>query len=187
MTAVNRKAIHQRQVVYDAYVRDDGLFDIEGRLSDRRTYESYNVDRELIPVGDAVHDIVITVTVDDQLKITAITSTMHNVPTGACRQTQAVLQALVGHTMARGWRKTINHAMGGVEGCTHMRELLFNMATAAYQAVPIYARFYGKGPNAAFELTEPPPHLNQCMTWRIDGEPVRRVYPQFYIAPADPS
>ncbi|MEY2993394.1 MAG: hypothetical protein RL357_329 [Pseudomonadota bacterium] len=185
MTEVKRQAIHRRQVVYDAFVREDGLFDIEARLLDTRTYDSYDAERLPIPTGVPVHDIVITITVDEQLVIQSIGSNMHHIPTAECRQTQPVLQKLVGKTMGRGWRKAIAEAMGGVEGCTHMRELLANMATAAYQAVPIYSRFYGKGPNAASEIKEPPPHLNQCMTWKLDGEPVRRLYPQFYIAPAE--
>ena len=183
MSEVKRQPIHQRQTVFDAYVREDGLFDIEARLTDVRTYDSMDVDRLPIPTGQPVHDITIQVTVDDQLKIHTITSNMRNIPTHECRQTQPVLQKLVGKVMGRGWRKAIAEAMGGVEGCTHMRELLANMATAAYQAVPIYRRFYEQGPESGFDLNEPPPHLNQCKTWKLDGEPVRRLYPQFYISP----
>ena len=182
---VQRQAIHQRRVVYDAFVRDDGLFDIEGHLVDERTYDSINPDRGNIRAGTPVHDITITVTITPRLVITAITSEMRTTPVDECHQTQPVLQALVGQTMGRGWRRTINEAMGGVAGCTHMRELLFNMATAAYQAVPIYERFNPDNMAAAFEMSEPPPHLNQCMTWRLDGEPVKRIYPQFHIAPVN--
>jgi hypothetical protein len=180
---VQRTAIHRRQVVYDAFVRDDGLFDLEGRLTDTRTYDSVDPDRRPIPTGRAVHDIVIAVTVTPELEITAISSVMTHVPVPECHDTQAVLQRLVGKTMGRGWRKTINEAMGGVQGCTHMRELLFNMATAAYQAVPIYVRFNPDDLEAPFRADQPPPHLGQCMTWGLSSAPVKRAYPQFYIAP----
>lgn len=183
---VQRKAIHQRRVTYDAYVRDDGDFDIEGHLVDERTYDSINPDRGTIAAGTPVHDIRIVVTVTARLVVTAIHSEMRTTPVDECHQTQPALQALVGKTMGRGWRKTINEAMGGVAGCTHMRELLFNMATAAYQAVPIYERFNPDNMAAAFQMSEPPPHLNQCMTWRLDGEPVKRIYPQFYLSPVQP-
>jgi len=41
----------------------------------------------------------------------------------------------VGCSMARGWRQAIQKHLGGVESCTHLRELLFNLATATGKAV----------------------------------------------------
>jgi hypothetical protein len=38
--------------------------------------------------------------------------------------------------MGPGWRQAIDRTIGGVQGCTHLRELLFNMATAAFQTIP---------------------------------------------------
>jgi hypothetical protein len=46
------------------------------------------------------------------------------------------MQRMVGATMGPGWRQAIERALGSVRGCTHLRELLFNIATAAYQTIP---------------------------------------------------
>ncbi|MFP5442662.1 MAG: hypothetical protein ACLGIY_03515, partial [Betaproteobacteria bacterium] len=61
---------------------------------------------------------------------------------------------------------------GGVESCTHLRELLFNLATAAFQSVP--AVFSSSNPD------EPPRHLGQCTGWDFNGSGVKEYFPQFY-------
>ena len=61
--------------------------------------------------------------------------------------------------------------LGGVAGCTHLRELLFNLATATFQT--IHAAFQNEG-------DEPPRHLGQCTGWDFSGQGVREHYPQFY-------
>ena len=70
------------------------------------------------------------------------------------------------------WRKAIEQHLGGIEGCAHLRELLFNMATAGFQTmvqsvVPI-------------DPEHPPPHLGKCVTWDFNGPVVARRYPKFY-------
>ena len=62
--------------------------------------------------------------------------------------------------------------MGGVASCTHLRELLFNMATAAFQTLP--AAFGGGDPDT------PPRHLGQCTGWDFEGNGVKEYFPQFY-------
>jgi hypothetical protein len=74
--------------------------------------------------------------------------------------------------MARGWRQAIQKHLGGVASCTHLRELLFNLATAAFQSVP--AVFAASNPD------EPPRHLGQCTGWDFNGNGVKEFFPQFY-------
>ena len=83
----------------------------------------------------------------------------------------APLQGLVGETLGRGWRQTIQRHMGGVQGCTHLRELLFNLATAAFQT---HTGAFGERPDG-----QPPAHLGQCLAWDFNGPVVARVYPMF--------
>jgi hypothetical protein len=67
-----------------------------------------------------------------------------------------------------------------VQGCTHLRELLFNMATAAYQTLPAgqaHLRRMAGVPHATPQ--EPPYHVGRCIAWDVDGAVVQRHYPQF--------
>ena len=52
-----------------------------------------------------------------------------------------------------------------------MRELLFNMATAAFQSV--HQAFISTDPS------QPPRHLGQCTGWDFNGSGVASIYPQF--------
>jgi hypothetical protein len=62
-----------------------------------------------------------------------------------------------------------------------MRELLFNMATAAYQTMwpwREHERRREGRPRAHPEVA--PPHIGQCMTWAADSPVTQRVEPMFY-------
>jgi hypothetical protein len=97
-----------------------------------------------------------------------------------CQQGNDPMQQMVGVKLGPGWRQAIERALGGVKGCTHLRELLFNMATAAYQTVFPYRerprRLAGETPT---QRTEPPYHLGRCIAWDFEGPVVLRYYPQF--------
>ncbi|NDF80067.1 MAG: DUF2889 domain-containing protein, partial [Betaproteobacteria bacterium] len=83
-----------------------------------------------------------------------------------------------------GWRKTIEAHLGGVAGCTHLREMLFNMATAAYQTIPSARQFKAQQLGLPEQVpTSPPPHVGKCMSWAFDGPVVARYYPMFYRKP----
>ncbi|MPM65965.1 hypothetical protein SDC9_112869 [bioreactor metagenome] len=116
------------------------------------------------------------VTINTDMVVQSIESAMDAHPLGGCPEALAALQKMVGCSMARGWRKSIQEHLGGVASCTRIRELLFNLATAAFQSVP-----------AAFSSVadEPPRHLNQCTGWDFNGPGVKEYFPQFYRRSAE--
>ena len=54
---VGRQHLHTRRVTCQGFYRDDGLFDIEGRITDEKTYEHANEWRGPLRPGDLVHEI----------------------------------------------------------------------------------------------------------------------------------
>ena len=65
-----RQLLHQRIVQCSGYRREDGLWDIEGRMVDTKTYPFPNEDRGgAIQAGEPLHDMWIRLTVDDQFQI----------------------------------------------------------------------------------------------------------------------
>ncbi len=178
--ASTRTHLHTRQIRFDGYHRDDGLWDIEGTLTDTKAYVWQSPEKGDLPVGTPIHDMVIRVTLDDSMTIQAIATAMPGTPHAVCGQAQQAMQAMLGQTMGPGWRLKIDKAIGGVKGCTHLRELLFNMATAAYQTIPVYrAQLRRQAGLPSHADGQPPFHLGQCMTWDVDGPTVKRDYPQF--------
>lgn len=175
-----RKHLHHRQVSYDGYLRDDGLWDLEARMTDTKAYTFSTPDRgEMLP-GTPIHDMYIRATVDDSMKIVEIIAVMDSRPFPECPKAEDPMQKMVGAIMGPGWRHTIEKAIGGIDGCTHLRELLFNMATAAYQTIPVYrAHLASRSTIPGDSQGLPPTHLGKCMSWDFNGPVVKRIYPQY--------
>ena len=170
---VPRKTSHIRRVTYQGYEREDGLWDMEAELHDSKAHDMPSFRHQGVRLaGDPIHHMWLRVTIDRQLVVHAIEAAMDAHPLQDCPQARPALQGMVGACMARGWRQAIAQHMGGVASCTHLRELLFNMATAAFQTLP--AAFGGGDPDT------PPRHLGQCTGWDFEGNGVKENFPQFY-------
>lgn len=168
----NRQLASTRETLFRCFRRDDGLWDIEGELRDYKQ-EPFTVrGSRTWQAGEFIHHMLIRVTIDQSMCVHAIEAVMEARPHGICNEALAAMQRMVGCTMGRGWRKAIDHHLGRVEGCTHMRELLFNMATAAFQTMT--SVFVQKDEHT------PPPHLGQCRAWDFGGPVVQKVYPMFF-------
>jgi hypothetical protein len=168
-------------VTYRGYDREDGLWDIEAELTDVKTYTFQVHEAHPFPAHEPIHQLSVRLTVDDQMLIQAVSTSMDHIPHSDCSQVQPDMQSLVGCRLGRGWRKAVNEKIGGTAGCTHLRELLFNMATAAFQTLPSgqWHRRTLRGQDHP-PITQPPFHLGQCKTWAFDGPVTAHFYPMFY-------
>lgn len=168
---IARTPQHIRQVNYRSFEREDGLWDIEGELLDTKAIDLPRPNGEGIrKAGDPIHHMLIRVTVNTQLVVQAIEACMQAHPVQGCPAALDAMQRMVGCSMARGWRKSIETNLAGITGCTHMRELLNNMATATFQSIV-----------SAFSTTpdQPPAYLGRCTGWSFNGPAVMQYYPQF--------
>ena len=183
-----RKLSHTRSVVFRGYDREDGLWDIEAELSDVKPYTFQVPNEPAFPADEPIHGLAIRLTIDDEMLIHAVQVAMDHIPHPECAQVPPHLQALVGCRMGRGWRKTIDEKIGGTAGCTHLREMLFNMATAAFQTLPS-GQWHRRELLGELQpaITQAPFHLGQCMTWAWDSPTVARAYPMFYKPRGEPS
>ena len=176
-----RRLSHTRTVVYRGYDREDGLWDIEAELTDVKPYTFRVPNEPPFPAEQPIHGLSIRVTLDDQFVIQDIVTSMDHIPHPECAGAPVNMDRLKGQRMGAGWRKVIQTLVGGTEGCTHLREMLFNMATAAFQTLPSgqWLRRETRGQPHPPE-TEPVFFLNQCHTWAYDSPTVARAYPLFY-------
>ena len=181
--APTRTRTHVRQTRYEGYRRSDGLWDIDVLLRDERDYDSQGFERGQIAAGEPVHLIRLSVTVDDALVVQAISADYRARPFASCQQSLPPLQGLVGASLARGWRRQVASQLGGEVGCAHIRDLLVQLAAAAYQIVPVWhARTQGVAVRRADGKV--PMHLGQCVAWALGGDVVAAVYPEFATRPA---
>ena len=176
-----RRLSHTRTVVYRGYDREDGLWDIEAELTDVKPYTFEVPNERPFPAEEPIHGLSIRITLDDQFVIHDIVSSMDDIPHPECAGAPVHMHRLKGQRMGAGWRKLIQQHIGGTEGCTHLREMLFNMATAAIQM--LYNGLPRKRERLGLPvppMTRMPPHLDQCMTWALDGPATERNYPIFF-------
>jgi hypothetical protein len=177
-----RRPVHTRRLRFEGFLRDDGLWDIDCELEDVKANPSKLAGRGLVPAGEPMHLLRVRLTLDDHLTVRAVQTAMAAAPFPECQQAAAEpMQKLVGLTMGPGWRKAIEHAIGGVAGCTHYRELVFNAGTAAFQMIPYHkASQGGQRSDLPGPGSKPPYFMGKCLGWSFEGPVVQRLTPHFY-------
>ncbi len=182
-----RDPMHCRQVICRGYRRQDGLWDIEGHLCDTKDYDFTTRWRGDVPAGDPIHDMWIRLTVDNEFVVRDVQVSVDKSPYPICPAVIPNLQRLKGIPIARGWRRAVRTHLGGTEGCTHLVEMLFPLATAAFQTIyPARIRDEGQAiENLA--AGDKPMLLNTCHAYAESSPIVQELYPAHYRAASDPT
>jgi hypothetical protein len=170
---------HTRTISCEGYLRDDGLWDIEARIVDTKTFRYREPFRGLREAGEAVHDMALRLTVDNDMVVRDIEMAMHSVPYAACTSAIPAYKGLIGRTIGAGWRRAVQECVGGVKGCTHLRELLLPAATVAFQTLGGWPEDEQPAPQPD-PAAERPYFVDGCKAWASDGEVVATIYPQFH-------
>jgi hypothetical protein len=165
-----RQPIHTRQVICQGFRRADGLWDIEGRIVDTKTYDFPNRDRQGIRAGEPVHQMVVRVTLDDDFLIHAVEAATLHAPHAICGDIAPAFGELRGLTLGPGFQRQLRARFGGVRGCTHIVELFGPIATTAFQT--IFPLVQAKRTNGAR-----PPFIDQCHAMSADGPVVAHHWP----------
>lgn len=193
-----REPIHTREVTCRGYRRADGLWDVEGHLTDVKAYEFHTEQRGQILPGDPVHGMWMRLTVDDELTVHAVEAVTEKSPYRTCGAVIPNFQRLVGLRIGPGWTRAVKERLGGVQGCTHLVELLGPMATTAFQTIyPILAREKAEKAKTGAATgnqdgdkgedmlrTKRPVLLNTCHIFDSNGEVVRKHWPDHYTGDA---
>lgn len=174
----SRKTIHRRSIECHGYQRDDGLWDIEGHLIDTKTYTFKNRDRGDIAPGEPIHEMWLRLTVDDELLIHAVEAATDWGPFTICPAITEKFKLLEGLRIGPGWRRQVKKLVGGVNGCTHLVELIGPVATTAFQT--IYSRKSRRGDNQGNE--KKPHFIDRCHALASNSEVVKTHWPKFYKA-----
>lgn len=133
---VNRRLMHTRRIVCEGFERADGLWEIEGHLSDTKTYD-VNAPTGTAPrnAGEPVHLMSICLTVDGAMTIVAARALTVQAPYADCTLVNKQYEALVGVAIAPGFTAKVKKLFHGLNGCTHLTELLGPVATTAIQTM----------------------------------------------------
>ncbi|HJR22476.1 MAG TPA: DUF2889 domain-containing protein [Dongiaceae bacterium] len=183
-----REAQHFRNYAFGGYRRADGLFDIEGRMTDTKSYAFPNDWRQTVEAGEPVHDMRIRLTLDEQFVIRDVECVTAAGPYEICPAITPAFAALKGERIGRGWSRLLRDKFGGRHGCVHHVEMLRAMATVAFQTLYGYqsrrdreAGGNSEGPpDREATAGRRPGFIDSCHALASDGEVVRTQYPQFY-------
>lgn len=171
---VARTAMHHRDVACSGYQRDDGLWDIEVRMTDRKGYTVHN-DHRTVAAGSPFHDMALRVTVDDTLLIYAVQACIDAGPHRICPAVTPHFQRVVGLRIRAGLGAELRQRLGGVHGCTHLLEMFGPLATTAIQTVHPLRR---PAPPAAAHAQ--PAQIDTCHALAATGEVVAKYWPRFH-------
>ena len=174
--ASERQSIHLRQMRYEGFEREDGRFELEATLLDTKPMALEIEGEGTWQPGQPVHGMQVRLVIDAQFVVQDIEVAMDHVPHPECPSAREPMRRMIGCSMRKGWRQSIEERLGKVQGCAHLRELLFNMGTVAFQTLA--PRLHARRPAG-----ERPVVLGGCQAWDPAGPMVARIYPQFHVGP----
>ncbi len=182
--AVERELLHLRDIALRGYRRSDGLFEIEATIADTKTYSFANENRGRISAGEKLHGMVMRMTFDEDLVITGFEAVSEYTPYDVCPAAAASFSRLAGLKIGPGFMKGVHERVGGTIGCTHLRELVQQMATVAFQTLYPVRRRREADSNVPKDPSAKPALLNTCYAYAPDSPIVARRWPQHYTGPA---
>lgn len=168
---VSRQPIHTRRIEYASFLREDGLYEVEGKLVD-----------VVEASGKAIHVMSLALTFDRDLTIHGVRPSLEAGPFPSCHDNPDLLLGLIGVRIAPGWQQRVRAKISSAESCTHHMELLFAMGTAAYMAVSLAPEVIGVDPLKYMRENGIKPYfLDTCRAWQTDGPVVREQFPELAV------
>ncbi|TFW33253.1 DUF2889 domain-containing protein [Massilia horti] len=169
-----RSLRHSRAITVEAYLRDDGLWDLDACIRDVKARD-IALASGMRPGGHPVHDLKLRVTVNRELVIVDAEAASDAVPYPSfCETIGPAYKKLIGLSLMNHFRLHLKDRLSGVLGCTHLTELAQALPTAAIQALAddeFLARAGGEA--------QKPFELDRCHALRSDGPAVARYYPRW--------
>ena len=178
-----RRPVHTRSIRVEAYARDDGLWDLEAELIDSKA-KDFMLAAGVRKVGDPVHAMRITITIDTRLTIVDACATSRWTPyPGYCESITPDYRKLIGLNLAQDFRRHVREQLGGVRGCTHLTELTGVLPSAAMQAFAneVYSTRDAAHPEHDTDERKPF-QLDRCHALRSTGPAVAKFYSRWHRA-----
>ena len=174
-----REKKHHRKIDCEGYLRSDGLWDIDVHMVDTRSYDcAYDEFHRdgMIRAGEPVHDMWLRFTIDLDFLIHDVQAASDQTPFSICPRAADSMRDIIGLRIGYGWIKQVRERIGTDRSCTHLMDLLGQLAATAYQTLhtAIEER------EAQQKDRQKPPILDTCMALSSSGDVVRNLWPEFY-------
>ncbi len=176
---LTREELHFRRIDMRGYRRSDGLYEVEGRVTDRKTADFVPASGgHSVSAGDPVHDMGVRLVFDARMVVHDVQSFTSAAPYPVCPEAGRALEAIKGLRMTKGWSNEVRSRLGGAKGCTHLMELLMPLATTAWQSLG------GNRPGQPepVDASGRPLKIDSCYAYAAERELVLQRWPEFHRA-----
>jgi hypothetical protein len=177
---VSRALRHTRAIRIEAFLRDDGLWDLDARITDVKV-KDVTLASGPRPGGTDLHNLSLRITINRDLTIVDAEAASDAVPyAGYCDTVGPAYKKMIGLNLMKGFRLGIKERLSGVLGCTHLTELANILPTAAIQAYAndVILTRDGDGDD---QLPDRPFQIDKCHALRADGPGVVKYYPRWAV------
>jgi hypothetical protein len=176
-----KELVHTRQIVCRGYRRKDGLWQIEASVADEKAQALPFRSRPDVLAGELIHHLALCVVIDDDYRIRDVAANTMAAPWPVCADVAAEYRKLIGLRIGPGFTRAVREVLGGALGCTHLTDLLGEIANTYLQAsFPdrlARQRLNGEDPRQ-WPDTRTLSFVDGCYAWRKDGPVLAGEYPQ---------
>lgn len=166
------ESVHKRGIEVEVHKCRGDVWLIQGHLQDVRGRDLPLRSGEIRRAGMPLHEMTVQLVVDSSLTILAADASTAAAPlTGICEDIAPDYVRLKGTRIGAGFRRELGSLFGGLKGCTHITELIANMASVAVQVV---------GTETEKTTDEKPRKLDGCHALDTTGPAVAHFYPRWY-------
>ena len=180
-TDKERELVHTRQVTCRAFRLENGCFEIEATLGDEKGQEVAFRSRPSVPPGEFMHRMSLSITIDGDYQILDVRAATHTAPWPMCGGTDPAYRRLIGLRIGPGFSQRMKELLGGVQGCTHLTELVSQAANTYMQASwpdRIARQMAVSSDPRQWPDRSTLGFVNQCHAWRQDGDTLVSEYPE---------
>jgi hypothetical protein len=178
--STTREELHLRRIDMRGYKRSDGLYEVEGSVSDRKPHDFTSPNGfKRVPAGEPIHDMGVVLVFDVEMTVREVRAWTGSAPYDSCFEAPVTLQTLVGLRLASGWSAEVRKRLSGAACCSHLKELLVPMATVAYQTLTMLR---AARPDV-LDTHGVPVKIDSCYAYARHRDVVRRKWPAYYTGP----
>ncbi|MFP3606445.1 DUF2889 domain-containing protein [Paraburkholderia sp. SIMBA_053] len=179
-SCADREELHFRRIDMRGFRRKDGLFEVEGRVVDRKPTDFTPASGGLmVPAHEPVHNLGVRLVFDQAMIVHEVHTFTEAAPYEICPEGGQALQSIKGLRIGAGWGREVRARLDNADSCAHLKELLIPLATTALQSM---SALRSREPDA-LDASGRPKKIDSCYAYSAERELVMRQWPRFYRAP----
>ena len=174
---ITREELHWRRIDMRGFRRSDGLFEVEGTVTDRKPHSFEPVSGgRAVPAHQPIHHMGVRLVFDETMLVHDVQTFTDAAPYTECPEGGRALETLKGLRMTGGWSKEVRNRLGGERSCTHLMELLSPLATVAFQSLSMV----NSGRALRLDENGRPLKIDSCYAYGAERQLVQKLWPQFH-------